>query len=237
MSHCVTLYLSYSRYLQVHRSPSERVRVIKCGKDRCYKKYVNEPEERASHYRKYHSTTGASTCPVCQLVLYGLIVMYEHLLSAHFPQGRCSIDGCNKLIKLDGRARSYKGRYKVLRHLHFVHNIDVKRYPCEKCKALFVTEKAHKEHLTKFHAENALRCTECDYETSRMACLQTHRNAYHKKKMYHCDQCNFGTSWPASLLIHKNSAHSGKRYECKYCPMTFTQSYSVTRHVKTAHKI
>ena len=93
--------------------------------------------------------------------------------------------------------------------------------------------KAHKRE--EKHTPKELNCNICEYKTTTMCRLTTHKQSKHKGVTYHCDQCDYKAAWKNQLTIHKQSKH-GVRYDCDQCEYKATIKVHLTTHKQSQHE-
>ena len=157
---------------------------------------------------------------------------------------------------------SYKGKWKLDRHIRTAHQDKVELIKCDLCDFSSKNPEEMEKHITSLHPEVCSSCEICGKVFSTAKALERHTIANHERKdcelcnitfkqvrqlqehmasvheLYHyCDKCDFKSATKYQLADHKRFKHErGKEIECNQCDSKFNWNAALQLHIKMVHE-
>ena len=85
------------------------------------------------------------------------------------------------------------------------------------------------------HSSKAIKCKQCDYQTSNGAHLRQHQQNVHEGMKYSCTSCDYKSGDKSSLKRHIEVKHSGVSYTCEVCHYRTVWRTTFKNHVRVHH--
>lgn len=178
----------------------------------------------------------------------------------------------NTLFQCHNCAYRAKRRYSLIRHLRTVHkpiyvskkcnyttdmaesfrshneaehNNGLISYMCEKCSYIAYSKTKLRQHVTMHDSHNiVLKCSQCDFETKEMECLDKHRMCHRNKvgKLYKCEVCSYQVKKKSNIDRHILTHLSGKQlssmlHSCQECRYKTKRKDSLAIHIQKQHRV
>ena len=117
-----------------------------------------------------------------------------------------------------------------------IHNVEGKRFSCERCNKTFSTSKAVQDHVRQKHQKFHM-CTLCERIFTAKAKLMSHLTNDHyfdgtEDNLFLCPLCQAKLPTSVELNEHLNSQHQMlKEHTCPHCDHQASAKFMATIHL------
>ncbi|XP_021711334.1 zinc finger protein 91 isoform X3 [Aedes aegypti] len=188
-------------------------------------------------------------CPICKAVFRSISSQQYHMTIAHKePHIKCP--KCDEVFHFQRRMQNHlashdgtpvdkkmeRKRPKVMRW----------EYPCQKCSAVFYTNKELMHHKFTMHkppSRKCSKCPECSKVFDRKSRLTDHMSRHHggePRKLppnkRSCNDCNVEFNSIGAFKYHMAKIHGEHRFNCPVCSKAFHLKAKMLLHLRTHEK-
>lgn len=212
---CDQVFLHKSNYLrhsERHEAPGGFVCSI------CQYPFTTE-WDRNKHKRDDHSVY---RCRICHAEFPMEADYTEHIQTEH--EGRdCEYDICPKC------GQQFKSASQLKVHVESKCGKE-KKYKCNKCNALHVTQASLNTHMMKHVDEKSFQCNQCESSFPNKDQLAVHERMHTDTKPYKCNKCDKAFVRRDNLITHFLTHSGTKPYNCSYCNDRFSCIGNLLKH-------
>ena len=142
---------------------------------------------------------------------------------------------------------SFRSNLTFVRHIKNNHEHEsdievenqIKKFLCLKCDKEYVCKSSILTHIEKVHTGSAIKCNQCDYQTTRQETLNLHIQYEHEGRewKYKCEKCVYKFKLKGDLTHHVRVAHENYILKCTDdgCDAEFTSRGGLRSHKAKFH--
>ena len=196
------------------------------------------------HMRREHpgSQKAPNQCALCELAFPDKDSLKKHARAQHELTYTCEY--CKRLFTNKTLFNKHTKEMHVKNEDGTITN---RGFECRWCKQVFVTLRAHNNHVNAFcknrmTEEKPFSCPKCDETFWNSLLLKRHYRKVHKEQVdpskvvasHKCQLCSKTFISPAALKLH--TCHRPcRQFKCQLCDKTYKNNTALTEHIEVVH--
>jgi len=111
-----------------------------------------------------------------------------------------------------------------------------KAIKCKQCDYQTSNGAHLRQHQQNVHEGMKYSCTNCDYKSGDKSSLKRHIEVKHSGVSYTCEVCHYRTVWRTTFKNHVRVHHNGQTFDCRLCKYKANSKLSLQRHTEKEHE-
>lgn len=231
------LFYRHIRNQHVSVYPS-KLKNAKCKWSNCEQIITNR--NRFVEHLRHHSQEKLVACPNCGALFASFTKFIDHCNRSGEIGNLCyQCSHCNKKFSTNNLLKEH-----IRKH--------VNKFKCPICDMTCIGKTELSKHILYKHTtQKSFKCSYCEHICKTQLDLQKHISLKHSESYeYQCNECDFKSKDLNIIKKHMLKSHmnvesssslsdgqSGGTYMCHVCNKTYSQAATLSRHLKSVHKV